>query len=98
MIISREAAIEAMKRFGQSYDDISVDRVVRGKMDISGHELAKAIQELWDACPEKCPVDNRVIAMRVALNETGLMKCDNGTAGIVLEKFNTKLAELDGRK
>ena len=108
MIISEAAAKEALRRFGRSYDNISVDRVVRGKMDIGAHELAKAIQRLWDLCPSERPVDNRVIAMRHAWLATICPAPDYEKAVVkgahdcivinALAAFDAKLAELEGGK
>ena len=65
MIISREAAIEALKRLGIPNGPNRVAEILANR-DPSSYQLAKAIQRLWDLCPSERPVDNRVIAMRHA--------------------------------
>ena len=108
MVISREAAIEALKRLSVAeFMDLEVRETMMGFMK-SSHELAKAIQELWDACPEKRPVDNRVIAMRHAwvVDSTFSGDIENkilegGEDELMikaLSAFDAKLAELQGGK
>jgi hypothetical protein len=70
MIISRQAAIEALKGAGYNVtESLIIDTMTGNPVYImqSTIELAKAKQRLWDLCPSERPVDNRVIAMREVL-------------------------------
>ncbi len=105
IVISREAAIEALRRNGYAVSEDAIARVITSSAYQDMSNLAKAIQELWDACPEKRPVDNRVIAMRAAY--ISLFSENDSRASIaagkddkdvvkMLSAFDAKLAGLEG--
>ena len=95
MVISREAAIEALKRLSVAeFTDLEVRETMRGFMKNS-HELAKAIEEHWIDCPEKRPVDNRVIAMSYAIENAITNRFHQADASAALAIFDAKLAELE---
>jgi hypothetical protein len=105
--ISEEAAREALKRGCYKTHDVSVTELTttsRGNhlpraFPNAMYALAEAIQELWDACPEKWPKDNKLLAMEFALNRyrTSTAVCETGdmAAKLLLESYTAKLAELE---
>jgi hypothetical protein len=104
--ISEEAAREALKRGRYKTHDVSVAELTttsRGNhFPHVMYALAEAIQELWDACPEKGPKDNKLLAMEFALNRyrTSTAVCETGdmAAKLLLESYTAKLAELGQSK
>ena len=108
MIISREAAIEAFRRSGEIPTLADINMLVARTGYTVTIELAKAIQELWDACPDKRPVDNRVIAMRHAwvvdaetvrtTKERVLAGKNDDLMTKAVVTFYANLAELEGGK
>jgi hypothetical protein len=87
--ISRQAAIEALHRCGLKHNEVLIEDAIYGRSGAGMfHQLALAIQELWDGCPSKRPVNNRVLAMEWA------MGCHS--AECALDEFDKKLAELEG--
>jgi hypothetical protein len=98
MVISREAAIEALRRSKDPVNESKIAEVLSGQIP-NCRELAKAIQRLWDLCPSERPVDNRVIAMHRALvNIQGGDQWTVGDVGDLLAEFDGQLAELEGGK
>jgi hypothetical protein len=106
IVISREAAIEALKRLNLGILDSVIAGCIIGIEEFeSEYQLAKAIQELWDACPEKRPVDKRLVAMRYALikwftNDEFNKEIEDGDHDFSVQEmlvaFDAKVAELGG--
>lgn len=103
IVIGREAAVEALRRCGYDTGEQQISNTIN-QVDAeweTEHQVARAIQELWDNCPDKRPVDKRVVAMRSAwlkafesfnVHDLGQPRTD--VVANMLVAFDAKLAEL----
>lgn len=99
IVISREAAIGALRQLGCPQTEHSVlAAMALGSNNTVAYQLARALQELWDACPEKRPVDKRVMAMDAATEEYEPWENGDQWRQVLinmLAAFDAKLAELE---
>jgi len=94
IVISREAAVEALRRTGFLPVEGHIESLMTGCGDSATRQIARLLDELWQACPDKRPVDKRVVAMQHAL---GIYADSHpwDIPALVLAAFDDKLAELD---
>jgi recombinational DNA repair protein RecR len=106
--ISYEAAHLALSLGGYHPTSENILRLQERKgFDTSTHYLAQTLEELWEACPEKRPIDKQVLAMREALKESMIVNTNPHIKGRVeagrfdktvvkmVSAYIAKLAELE---